>query len=294
MPRRYIEPFLGSGAVFFALEPERALLADTNQWLIETYWAVRDVPEKVLSALSRHQRLHSESHYYSTRAARPRSLHGRAAQFIYLNWTCWNALFRVNKAGSFNVPKGTKNSVFLPTDNFADWSRALKRSKIVVGDFELVLSGCGVGDFVFADPPYVTTHANNGFIKYNEQLFTWKDQQRLAAAANAAATRGATVVISNSDHKSVRELYGPYKAKFRTFARASILAAKSEHKMADSVMPSSLLNARDFGTAVAFMAAFPCGPSSARTRMLPDLATCGRARCEARHAEDDAPVTPSR
>ena len=72
-PSRYVEPFLGSGAVFFALEPESALLADTNRWLIETYWAVRDEPEKILRALSRHQRLHSKSHYYATRAARPRS-----------------------------------------------------------------------------------------------------------------------------------------------------------------------------------------------------------------------------
>jgi DNA adenine methylase len=120
--------------------------------------------------------------------------------------------------------------VLLPSDNFAKWSSALKRSKIVVGDFELALSGCGTGDFVFADPPYVTTHANNGFIKYNEELFTWKDQQRLAAAANAAAIRGATVVVSNSDHKSVREIYKPYQAKFRVLARPSIIAAKSEYR----------------------------------------------------------------
>jgi DNA adenine methylase len=230
LPKRYIEPFLGSGAVFFALEPRRALLADTNQWLIETYCAVRDVPEKVLSALSRHQRLHSKTHYYDTRAARPRSAHGRAAQLIYLNRTCWNALFRVNRSGVFNVPKGTKNSVLLPTDNFANWSRALKRSRIVVGDFERALSRCGAGDFVFADPPYVTTHVTNGFIKYNEELFTWKDQQRLALAAHAAAVRGATVVVTNSAHKSVRDLYRPYQAKLKILDRRSIIAAKSEHR----------------------------------------------------------------
>jgi DNA adenine methylase len=229
-PKRYVEPFLGSGAVFFALEPKRALLADTNRWLIETYWAVRDVPEKVFRVLSRHQRLHSKPYYYSIRAAKPRSTHERAAQLIYLNRTCWNALFRVNLAGAFNVPIGTKSSVLLPSDNFERWSQTLKRSVIIAGDFELALSKCGRGDFVFADPPYVTTHSNNGFIKYNEQLFTWEDQQRLAAAAAAAAARGATVLVSNSDHKSIRGLYKPLGAKFRILARPSVIAAKSEHR----------------------------------------------------------------
>lgn len=231
-PTRYVEPFLGSGAVFFALEPKRALLADTNRWLIETYQAVRDAPEKVLRALSRHQRLHSKAHYYATRAAKPRSAHERAAQLIYLNRTCWNALFRVNLSGAFNVPIGTKTSVLLPTDNFEQWSRVLKRSEILVGDFELAFSKCKKGDFIFADPPYVTTHATNGFIKYNEHLFTWEDQKRLAAAAHAAAARGATVIISNSDHQSVRALYRPYGAKFKTLARPSVIAAKSEHRRA--------------------------------------------------------------
>src|SRR4051794_26706069 len=81
-PERYGDPFLGSGPIFFALEPKRAVLADSNEWLIETYRAVRDTPDKVFTALARHQRLHSKDHYYKVRSARPRSSHGRAAQLI--------------------------------------------------------------------------------------------------------------------------------------------------------------------------------------------------------------------
>src|SRR4051812_20788545 len=92
---RYVEPFVGSGAVFFALRPCRALLADSNEWLIETYQALKDSPELVRSALAKHARKHCDQYYYKVRSSAPRNPHQRVANLLYLNRTCWNALFRV-------------------------------------------------------------------------------------------------------------------------------------------------------------------------------------------------------
>src|SRR5687767_14662404 len=117
---RYIEPFLGSGAVFFRTRPNRALLSDRNHNLIETYEALRDEPDVVRQLLCRHDRQHSVEHYYKVRDQRLRSRAARAAQLIYLNRTCWNGLYRVNRQGRFNVPIGTKTRVVLETDNFKE------------------------------------------------------------------------------------------------------------------------------------------------------------------------------
>src|SRR6516165_1754866 len=106
--RRYHEPFLGGGAVFFSLRPSLASLSDSNEWLITTYTAIRDNYDGVASLLAGHHHKHSTEYYYRIRARQFRTPVERAAQLIYLNRTCWNALFRVNKHGAFNVPKGTK------------------------------------------------------------------------------------------------------------------------------------------------------------------------------------------
>ena len=138
---RYIEPFLGGGSMFFALRPRNAVLADSNARLIETYKEVRDNPKYVYDLLRRHQRAHSDEYYYRERKQRhPRSAAQRAAQFIYLNRTCWNGLYRVNVNGEFNVPRGTKSSVILDTDDFCATSNALKNSQLFAQDFSKTLA----------------------------------------------------------------------------------------------------------------------------------------------------------
>lgn len=141
------------------------------------------------------------------REQEPTGSAARAARLIYLNRTCWNSLYRVNRQGKFNVPIGSKNEVFLPTDNFEATSLALRSAKLVCSDFEPVLDETSSGDLVFADPPYTVSHGNNGFIKYNENLFSWEDQVRLAKSATAAVTRGAMVLVTNVFQAQVRELY---------------------------------------------------------------------------------------
>jgi len=204
---RYFEPFLGSAAVFFSLRPDRAVLSDMNSELINTYRAISEDWRSVEQKLHAHHRKHSKEYYYAMRASRPRSSTGRAARFIYLNRTCWNGLYRVNRKGEFNVPLGTKTSVVLDSDNFEAAAELLRRTVLVCGDFEQQIDLATHGDVVFADPPYTVKHKFNGFVKYNETLFAWKDQERLCAALRRAKERGAEVVLTNADHESIRELY---------------------------------------------------------------------------------------
>lgn len=220
---RYVEPFLGSGAAFFYLRPEYAVLSDLNHELISTYQAIRDNWHAVLAALKRHQRNHSTTYYYTERKRIRRSTPERAARFLYLNRTCWNGLYRVNLRGEFNVPKGTKNNIVLPTDNFSIVSTILKNTSLLSTDFENVIDDTRNDDFLFIDPPYITKHVLNGFIKYNEKLFTWDDQIRLACAVSRAAQRGVKILVTNADHQAIRELYCKF-GHLKTLERASIIA----------------------------------------------------------------------
>lgn len=205
---KYLEPFLGSGAMFFALGPDRAVLSDANGELVETYRTLRDAWAEVVARLREHSRRHSTEYYYRMRSSKPRSAVGRAARFIYLNRTCWNGLYRVNRQGVFNVPIGTKDSVLLESDNFSVIAGLLANAAIEKADFEETISKAKKGDLVFADPPYTVRHQYNGFVKYNQQLFSWEDQERLHKCLVRARARGAHVVCTNADHESIRTLYG--------------------------------------------------------------------------------------
>lgn len=221
---RYVEPFLGSAAVFFSLSPRAALLSDVNSDLIATYKAIRDSWSSVYACLAEHDSLHSNEYYYEIRAQVPACIVARAARFIYLNRTCFNGLYRVNKKGHFNVPIGSKSRALLATDDFEAISRKLSTAELLCGDFEEVIDRCGEGDFIFADPPYTVKHNNNGFIKYNENLFSWGDQERLKNSLDAAKRRGARIMVSNADHASVRELY---KGRhIQTLSRHSVMASE--------------------------------------------------------------------
>ncbi len=221
---RYIEPFLGGGAVFFATRPSNAQLSDMNRDLIECYEVVRDDPEGLVRELAKHQERHCKDYYYSVRSAGAEAPIDKAARFIYLNRTCFNGLYRVNLLGVFNVPIGTKTAVLLPTDDFMAASRCLQGARLSVEDFESAVLRCGEGDFVYLDPPYTANHNNNGFLKYNEKIFSWADQVRLKAAALVAARNGAKVVISNAAHSSVVDLYKG-SGEIITVSRPSVLAA---------------------------------------------------------------------
>ena len=192
---RYIEPFLGGGAVFFHTLPDSAILSDANSRLIETYNAIKSDWQRVYSALQQMQRDHSKEYYYIERARKRRTPYSRAAQFLYLNRTCWNGLYRENLKGEFNVPIGTKSKVIFENEDFSEISIALRDAEVICCDFEETIDRAGRGDLIFADPPYTVAHNLNGFVKYNQNIFSWSDQERLRDCLCSAASRGAQVVL---------------------------------------------------------------------------------------------------
>lgn len=225
----YVEPFLGSGAVYFHMRPETALISDANLELITTYREIRKNWRKVESALKRHHRNHSEDYYYGERARKHRAPHESAAQFIYLNRTCWNGLYRVNLRGEFNVPIGTKTAVSLVSDDFAAVADLLGNAELAHSDFERTIDRAKRDDFLFVDPPYITRHNFNGFVKYNDKIFSWQDQERLATAVDRAKCRGVKILVTNANHRSVRDLYSGL-GKMHSVTRNSVLAADSNNR----------------------------------------------------------------
>jgi DNA adenine methylase len=161
------------------------------------------------------------------RAHRPDCKLEQAARFIYLNRTCFNGIYRVNKQGNFNVPLGSKNTVVFDHDDFEAVARSLSSTQLTALDFEAVVDRCGEGDCLFVDPPYTVKHNLNGFVKYNETLFAWSDQIRLRDALIRARTRGAEVMICNAHHQSVLSLYKE-AANIHVLGRYSVIAASSK------------------------------------------------------------------
>lgn len=204
---RYIEPFLGGGAGFLSLKPDASIISDVNNNLISLYEVVRDHHKELVLALTSHQEFHSPEYYYEIRSKEFSCKIERASQFIYLNRTCWNGLYRLNKQGKFNVPIGSKSKVLMPDDDFDSTSCALKKAILRCCDFEETIFEAGKGDLLFVDPPYTVAHNKNGFVKYNEKIFSWDDQVRLRDAIVEAVERGAALVLTNADHSSVRSLY---------------------------------------------------------------------------------------
>jgi len=223
---KYIEPFLGGGAVFFHNLPSRAILADLNTRLIETYVALRDNWEQVWRLLSVHQGSHSKNYYYLQRELTELTVERRAAQFLYLNRACWNGLYRENLRGKFNVPIGTKDKIIFESDDFSAVSAALAGIEIRCQDFETTIRRATEDDLLFLDPPYTVAHNMNGFVKYNEKMFSWDDQVRLSVAVKVALRKGANVVMTNADHASVKDLYRGI-LEFEPLDRWSVISGES-------------------------------------------------------------------
>ncbi len=221
---RYIEPFLGGGAIFFHLQPKRAILSDSNADLIQSYKEIKRNHLSVHRRLRALEQRHSRAFYYKMRSAKPTRPIDRATRFLYLNRTCFNGIYRVNLCGQFNVPMGTKTKVAYPSGYLSAIAGALQSATLAVADFEKTLSLANAGDFVYVDPPYTVMHNSNNFVKYNDVLFSWRDQERLASAVREACRRGALVLVSNADHKSIRKLYNGLGNR-HVVHRSSVLAA---------------------------------------------------------------------
>ena len=220
---RYHEPFLGGGAVFFALHEaglvRDASLADSNADLIATYQAVRDDLPRLVRHLRAHARKYDSlegvartAYYYDVRDKRhPTSAAGRAARLLFLNKTCYNGLYRVNSKGHFNVPHGRhQNLRILDCENLRAAACALADAEIDAIDFEEACARAQPGDFVYLDPPYQPLNATSHFTSYTRDDFGFPDQERLRAAFDSLTSRGVPALLSNSDHTAIRDLYEGY------------------------------------------------------------------------------------
>lgn len=228
--KRYIEPFLGSGAIYFALAPHDAILNDVNEELINTFLGIQEDHTKVLKLLEIHAKNHSEDYYYKTRSSKPTSLASKAARMLYLNRTCFNGVYRVNSKGVFNVPIGDRATVTRPEDTFEKWHSLLKTAQISTGDFEPVIDQAKSRDLLFVDPPYSQTAYKDAFVKYNDKLFSFEDQVRLALALERAAQRGVFIVSTNGAHDSIQKLYKKEHFQLEGLSRKCSVSGVSAHR----------------------------------------------------------------
>jgi DNA adenine methylase len=209
----YYEPFVGGGAVFFALATRKrftnAVLSDSNEDLINVYRALRDDADAVIRILASYE--YAEAEYYRVRAAQPTTAAARAARIIYLNKTGYNGLYRVNRSGQFNVPFGRyTNPTICDEPNLKAVAEVLQSVKLEVSDFERACAPARPGDAVYFDPPYLPVSKTASFTAYDRGGFNFKEHQRLAQTYAELARRGVHVVLSNSDTPETRALFASF------------------------------------------------------------------------------------
>jgi DNA adenine methylase len=210
---RYYEPFVGGAALFFRLAPKNAVLADANADLIALYTAIAGDVAAVIRRLQHHRAAHDEKHYYAMREKWNQhhdqwSNAERAAAFIYLNKTCFNGLWRVNRAGGFNVPIGryTDPPICVP-DTLRAAHAVLADTELRHAGYQSSVADAGRGDFVYFDPPYDPVTPTASFTSYAKDGFGAEDQEELADTARRLVARGVQVMLSNSDTPFIRSIY---------------------------------------------------------------------------------------
>ena len=240
--RRYFEPFVGGAALFFDLHVKHRLnaeitLSDVNRELIDTYLAIRDQVDEVITVLREHK--YESDYYYKVRGQQRSDLSKveNAARTIFLNKTGFNGLYRVNRSGQFNVPFGRfTNPAFCDVENLRACSRALRGVDIVAADFETVLESARKGDFVYFDPPYVPLSPTSDFTAYIPGGFGEGEQRKLAKVFGKLAKRGVFAMLSNSDTPFVRELYKDFDIETVYAARSVNSNAARRGKLPEVVV----------------------------------------------------------
>ncbi len=211
---RYFEPFVGGGAVFFDLLPQKAFLSDLNNELVITYNVVKNDVESLIKSLKKHQ--NTKGYFLKIRAKdiNKQSEVEIASRFIYLNRTCFNGLYRVNSHGGFNVPfAGNKNPLICDEINLRKISKALKYVEIKKQDYKEVLKKAKEGDFIYFDPPYYPINKTSSFTSYTKEAFLEKEQIELRDTFAELTKRGCFVMLSNSDTPFINKIYSEIKIK---------------------------------------------------------------------------------
>jgi len=226
----YHEPFLGGGSVFFSINNDnKNYLSDFNDDLINCFKQVKEQPKLLISTLIDFPQ--NEEFYYKIREKNFNSELKMAARFIYLNKTSFNGLYRVNSMGKYNVPYGKKKfDITNISELIESCSLQLKNTELVSADFKEFIHNVKKNDLVYLDPPYTITHNNNGFVKYNEKLFSFVDQQRLSILIDQIRKRKAYYILSNAYHPDVKKIYDKFGDKVISLNRTSMIAANSQSR----------------------------------------------------------------
>ncbi len=210
---KYIEPFFGGGAVFFAMAPQKSIIADINPELINFYKQIADSTDAVIDSL--HSYSNTEECFYQTRTLNWREMPPAeaAARTLFLNKTCFNGLYRVNRRGEFNTPFGRyKNPRFIDAERLRKAGALLRQAKIICADYKFVLEQFTMpGDLIFLDPPYVPVSKYSDFNRYNKEQFSKKDHIELAAKVEKLQDLGCYIIMTNSNHPLVHKLYSSFR-----------------------------------------------------------------------------------
>lgn len=231
----YYEPFLGGGALYFYLQPKKAKLSDSNAELINVYQVVRDNVESLIDHLAVHR--NNEKYYYDTRAVDPDSLDTieRASRTIFLNRTCFNGLYRVNRKGFFNVPYGKKKGDFtFDAENLRLASSSLANADIYVQDYKDSLKGVRKNDFVYLDPPYYPVGGFSDFQRYTKECFSEHDHDDLFGIFDRLSNRDVSIIQSNSNTDFIKDKYGKYQIEVIDAKR--LISSKAESRNSKDVI----------------------------------------------------------
>ena len=202
---QYHEPFIGGGSIFFHLQPKKAFISDLNKELINAYTAVQQDVELVISFLKGFKNI--EEDYYQIRSIKFCDFFQEAARFIYLNQTSFNGIYRVNLSGEYNVPYGKRHNFKFNYDNLRKVSKNIKNTSFSSGDFSEAIQNIKKGDLVFLDPPYTVTHNSNGFIQYNQKIFSLSEQYKLSEMIDKIKDIGAYYILTNAAHPEVKSIF---------------------------------------------------------------------------------------
>ncbi|CAA0207416.1 DNA adenine methylase [Tenacibaculum maritimum] len=207
----YYEPFVGGGSIFFFLKSKgyiknKAYLSDSNPNLINAYKVLKNHSEALFKILN--TQFDSEQEYYRIRSTDFTDPIAKAAQFLYLNKTSFNGIYRVNKSGKYNVPYGRRNLKNLyDFEHLKEVSIALKNTHLSTQDFKKRCKHIKKSDFVFIDPPYTVAHENNGFIQYNQSIFSWNNQLQLSELTVELDKKNVHFLVTNAYHDCIKEIY---------------------------------------------------------------------------------------
>ncbi len=232
---RYVEPFCGSLCLLVALKPEKSLVGDINEELIHFYKEMQKNAKDVARLV--HSKNDDEKTYYELRSVDTATLSGveRAARFLYLNRFCFNGVYRTNRNGQFNVPRGKHMGSIPSIDELSAFGQLIKDTEMLTADFSDLIGKVGDGDFIYLDPPYAGRGVRDRG-EYGVGAFKEADIERLYQSTESASRRGAKVMISYADIPQIKDIFSRWNSTTIEVTRNVSGFAKGRTRVAEIVL----------------------------------------------------------